>query len=91
MESGLPRNIYTTTHSSRRVLTRHLIYHLLDPPNICEKIGSTCIEAGPIIVRIDKHCKIPQLMILNEHKVKLTDRSQLSIITVIGITFLLLA
>ncbi len=53
MESGLPRNIYTTTHSSRRVLTRHLIYHLLDPPNICEKIGSTCIEAGPIIVRID--------------------------------------
>jgi hypothetical protein len=53
MESGLPRNIYTTAHSSRRVLTRHLIYHLLDPPNICEKIGSTCIVAGPIIVRID--------------------------------------
>jgi hypothetical protein len=64
MESGLPRNIYTATHSSRRVLTRHLIYHLLDPPNICEKIGSTCIEAGPIIVRIDKHCKISQLMSL---------------------------
>jgi hypothetical protein len=90
MESGLPRNIYTCAHSSRRVLTRHLIYHLLDPPNICEKIGSTCIEAGPIIVRIDKHCKISQL-ILNEHKVKLTDRSQLSIITVSGITFLLFA
>jgi hypothetical protein len=40
-------------------------------------------------VRRFLHCKISQLVRLNDHKEKLTNRSQLTIITVSGDTFLL--